>query len=153
MKIHKFLGYAACPILISIFLYRCGPGEGNRQNREDYIKYNQYLVEGKRLYLLHCSNCHQENGKGLGRLYPPLKDSDYLKNMDNLYKVVCSIKYGQSEVIIVNGISYNQPMPANPWLTDLEIAEIITYVYSTWGENEELFTHQKTGRILDSCNH
>ncbi|MEM6522979.1 MAG: c-type cytochrome, partial [Bacteroidota bacterium] len=31
-------------------------------------------------YLQHCSSCHQKNGEGLARLYPPLADSDYLEN-------------------------------------------------------------------------
>ena len=147
MKENNFFPVLLLLLMITVLL-SCGgkPGE-----RKDQIKYRQYLVEGKRLYLKHCSNCHQETGEGLGRLYPPLKDSDYLKNKDNLASVICSVKYGQSGEVIVNGITFNQPMPANPWLTDLEIAEIITYVYSTWGGMEELITHRQAGMALDTC--
>jgi mono/diheme cytochrome c family protein len=120
-------------------------------SREDRIKYKQYLVEGKRLYLLHCSNCHQQDGSGLARLYPPLKNSDYLENHEE--QVICSIKYGQSGELTINNMVFNQPMPSNPRLTHLEIAEITTYVYSTWGPKKKLFTHQEVGRILDECKH
>jgi cytochrome c551 len=135
-------------ILILFILFSCG---GEPGSRKENIKYRQYLVEGKRLYLRHCSNCHMENGEGLGRLYPPLKDSDYLQNVENLSGVICSVKYGQTGEIIVNGITFNQPMPENPWLTNLEIAEILTYIYSTWGGMEELITHQQIAVALDSC--
>jgi mono/diheme cytochrome c family protein len=127
----------------------CGPDGTNQQSRQEKIKFKQYLIEGKRLYLLHCSNCHQEDGTGLARLYPPLKDSDYMKK--NEKEVICSIKYGQSGEIQVNGIIYNQLMPGNPRLTNLEIAEIMTYIYSTWGEEEKMFNYLEIGQVLDSC--
>lgn len=132
-----------------LFFPHCGSGDMNQMNREARIKYKQYLVEGKRLYMLHCSNCHQEDGSGLARLYPPLKNSNYLDNNED--QVICSIKYGQSGELIVNDIIFNQPMPSNPRLTNLEIAEITTYLYSTWGHKKKLFTHQEVGEILNDC--
>jgi mono/diheme cytochrome c family protein len=141
-------------IWLSVLFYQCGTGESNgessqEESRQERIKRKQYLIEGKRLYLLHCSNCHQEDGSGLARLYPPLKESDYLKN--NEKSVICSIKYGQSGEITVNGVIYNQPMPSNLRLTDLEIAEIGTYIYNTWGGKKKLFTHREIDQILGSC--
>jgi mono/diheme cytochrome c family protein len=150
MRTGKAIFFPIVFIFLFAFFCRCGSGEGNQLNRQDKIKYKQYLVEGKRLYLQHCSNCHHEDGTGLARLYPPLKGSDYLGN--NEKKVICSIKNGQSGEITINGIQFNQPMPSNPRLTNLEIAEITTYVYSTWGGKKKLFTHVEVGEILHECN-
>jgi mono/diheme cytochrome c family protein len=151
MRIVSTLVFSVLVYGAVIFFSQCGSRDTNQMSREDRIKYKQYLVEGKRLYLLHCSNCHQQDGSGLARLYPPLKNSDYLENHEE--QVICSIKYGQSGELTINNMVFNQPMPSNPRLTHLEIAEITTYVYSTWGPKKKLFTHQEVGRILDECKH
>ena len=33
---------------------------------------------GKRLYEQHCQSCHMPDGKGLGKLIPPLAGADYV---------------------------------------------------------------------------
>ncbi len=112
-------------------------------------KFKQYLVEGERLYLLHCSNCHQRDGQGLRRVYPPVAGSDYLEA--NLNDVICGMKYGLQGEVTVNGIKYNQAMPGVPSLTELEIAEIATYLYNSWGAHRGVVDTRVIGPILDSC--
>jgi mono/diheme cytochrome c family protein len=115
----------------------------------DDPKFRQYMVEGERLYIQHCSNCHQRDGKGLRRVYPPLAGSDYLQN--NLSSVICSMKYGLQGEINVQGVKYNQAMPGVPSLTELELAEIATYIYNSWGGQHERIDPRRIGPILDSC--
>lgn len=112
-------------------------------------KFKQYLVEGERLYIQHCSNCHQADGKGLGRVYPPLAPSEFMN--DNFETVICSIKFGMSREIVVNGEVYNQPMPGIPSLTELEIAEIATYIYNSWGHDRGLIGVNYMTSILEGC--
>lgn len=113
------------------------------------IRLMQYMAEGRRLYGLHCANCHQKDGSGLARLYPPLKNSDYLKN--NFTKALCGIRYGQNHPIIVNGVDFNQPMPANPRLTDLEIAEISTFVYNEFADSVVIITMNHVRDSMKLC--
>lgn len=98
----------------------------------------QYYSNGKRLYEKYCSNCHMNDGKGLGKLIPPLAKSDYLK--ENRGSLPIILKYGLKGPITVNGIEYNQPMPANPDLTDLEIVELLTFVNNSWGNSNGGFS-------------
>jgi mono/diheme cytochrome c family protein len=112
-------------------------------------KFQQYFVQGQVLYEKHCSNCHQKNGQGLGRLYPPLASSDFLQN--NFEKSLCLIRYGMEGEITVNGKSYNKRMPTIPSLTDLEIAEIATYISNSWGHEQGLIDVAKSAKILDAC--
>lgn len=102
------------------------------------LKTKQYAIAGQEMYLKHCANCHQVDGSGLGLVIPPLKDSDYLK--ENIARTVRIIRYGQQGEIVVNGETYNQPMPANPSLTPIEIAQIATYIYTKWGDEEKLIS-------------
>lgn len=117
---------------------------------KESVKLDQYIVEGRDLYLQHCSNCHQKNGEGLGRLYPPLNKSDFLT--DNQEQVMCLIKNGISGPIVVNGIEYNQPMPGLSELTALEIAEITTYIYNKWELKAGLFDVKFAEKALQACD-
>lgn len=112
------------------------------------IQGKQYYVQGEQLYLKHCSNCHQKSGKGLGLLYPPLAASDYLQNKAAVF---CLIKNGQAGELTVNGKIYNQAMPGFPLLTDLEIAEIATYIYNAWGNNEGHVEIAQVNEALKNC--
>lgn len=113
-------------------------------------KFQQYFAQGQVLYEKHCSNCHQKNGKGLGRLYPPLASSDFLSN--NFEKSFCLMKYGIQGEIIVNGQGFNKAMPAIPSLTELEIAEIATYIGNSWGQEKGLIDVTQTSKILSGCS-
>ncbi|MGB0403806.1 MAG: c-type cytochrome [Salibacteraceae bacterium] len=81
---------------------------------------------GKELYEEKCANCHGIEGNGLQQLYPPIKNSDYLiKNQEML---ACMIRYGQEGAITVNGVGFNESMPAQPLLSDIDIYNIINYI-------------------------
>jgi len=113
------------------------------------IRLRQYMAAGKRLYSLHCANCHQLDGKGLARLYPPLKGADYLKQ--NKKEAICGIRYGQKGEIFVNGVMYNQEMPGIPGISELEIAEIATYIYTEFADTVQIITLNQVKEILATC--
>ena len=139
----KVYGFILC--MAGFLWISCSPG----QKQGESVKFQQYFVEGEQLYLTHCSNCHQKNGKGLGLLYPPLDQSDYMDN--NLQEVVCLMKYGKSGEIVVNGKVYNQPMPGVITLTSLEIAEIATYIYNSWSHKRGIIEVIEVTKTLDQC--
>lgn len=112
-------------------------------------KFKQYYIQGEELYLKHCSNCHQKNGTGLGLVYPPLNKSDYMDQ--NFESVLCLMKNGTKGNLMVNGKTFNQPMPGVSTLTNLEIAEIATYIYNTWDNNRGLIDVKEANQALDSC--
>jgi mono/diheme cytochrome c family protein len=114
---------------------------------ESAIKHEQYVAEGFTLFQTHCANCHQRDGKGLENLYPALS-TDYLKDKA---QVICWIKNGVHQPMTVNGKIYNRAMPANPDLKELEIAEIMTYVYATWGKETEITTVKTVQTALEKC--
>ncbi|MEQ8470847.1 MAG: cytochrome c [Marinoscillum sp.] len=130
----------------------CGGSENGKGQKTDHrteIKLKQYIVQGKQLYNTYCSNCHQADGSGLAQLYPPLANSDYL--LENLPRAACTIKNGMNGEITVNGVKFNQMMPANKNLSPLEIAEILTYITNSWGNDAGLSDVQIMNRWLSKC--
>lgn len=130
-------------------LFASCAGNSNPNKDSHSIKFQQYYLQGQLLYINHCSNCHQEDGRGLARLYPPLDTSDY---MNNRKAVLCGIRKGIQGSIVVNGVEFNQPMPAIPSLTDLEVAEIATYIYNTWSHSEGIIEVKEVSQLLSTCD-
>lgn len=115
------------------------------QQIED-LKTKQYAIQGQQLYLSYCSNCHQDDGSGLKRLIPPLRESDYM--LDDVARTIRIIHHGAQGEMTVNGVLYNQPMPGNPQLTPLEIAQINTYLYNVWGHQKGLVSSKQVNEAL-----
>lgn len=133
-----FVGY------LMLFTLSC-----DRAKQQNDNKFTNYFRQGELLYTKHCSNCHQADGSGLGRLYPPVKQSDYMN--ENFEQVLCLMRNGIRGELTVNGVQYNQAMPGVPTLTDLEIAEIATYIYNAWGNEYGLIDVKEAERILNTC--
>jgi mono/diheme cytochrome c family protein len=89
------------------------------------------IKRGKEVYITDCQSCHLEDGKGTPDINPPLAKADYLKKpAKTLINVILK---GQSGEVIVNGKKYNAIMPAQSYLSDQQIADVLNYVRNTWG--------------------
>lgn len=139
-------------VMLSLLLAACTSkpsGEVKEMNRDEEVKMEQYMVAGELLFAQYCANCHQSDGKGLAELYPPLDASDYLES--NLGDLPCIIKNGIQGELVVNGVSYNQVMPGLSMLTDLEIAEISTYVANAWSNDYGYIGVKEVTSALSAC--
>ncbi|WP_421764390.1 c-type cytochrome [Ekhidna sp.] len=141
-------------VVLTIVLFSCGGGTEKKEEKSssltsrDEIRLKQYQVQGAKVYATYCANCHQQDGKGLASLYPPLAGSDYL--LENLPRAACIIKNGQSKEIVVNGVTYNQMMPGNP-ITNLEVAEVLTFIANAWGNEGGLVGVKDVDKWLEEC--
>lgn len=87
---------------------------------------------GAKIFTTNCASCHQANGKGEPGAFPPLAGNALVTGQ--AAKVIHIVKDGLNGKIIVGGKTYNAQMPA--WkgtLSDSDIASVITYIRSTWG--------------------
>jgi len=92
-------------------------------------------VIGKRLYTQNCVVCHQSTGLGVAGQFPPLVGSEWVnsdsKHGDN-HLVMLMLNGLQGSMQVLGG-SYNNAMPQWKQLTDDQIAAILTYIRSDWG--------------------
>lgn len=105
--------------------------------------------QGEILYQNFCANCHMEDGSGLKNIIPPLASADYVKNNQEL--LPCIIRNGQEGEITVNGIKYNSPMAGTNRLSPFEIANIINYINTAWGNDFGYAKFEEIKEILEEC--
>jgi mono/diheme cytochrome c family protein len=88
-------------------------------------------VDGKQLYGAKCAACHQATGLGVAGVFPPLAGAEWVLGSE---KVLISILlHGLQGEIVVKGNTYKGVMPAFGTLADEEIAAVLTYIRSDWG--------------------
>ncbi len=88
---------------------------------------------GGAVYSSNCASCHGPDGLGVAGAFPPLVEHvGHLYNADRDY-LPHLILYGLQGPIEVAGQTYNGQMPAWKQLGDDEIAEVLNYTLSRWG--------------------
>ncbi len=90
------------------------------------------IAAGHRLFISICAACHQPTGQGLPNVFPPLAGSDFL-NADKS-RAIQIVLHGRQGEVVVNGMKFNNNMPSFP-LTDDNIADVLTYVYNSFGNS------------------
>ena len=105
------------------------------------------IAAGRQKYMETCFACHQSEGQGIANAFPPLSKSDYL-NSDK-QRAIKSVIRGLTGEITVNGVTYNSVMPAQA-LSDEEVAEVLTYVYNSWGNNKSIIQTKDVEAVRNS---
>ena len=92
---------------------------------------DQRIAMGEKLYTLNCAACHQAKGQGLTGAFPPLANSDYFAK--DPMKAVHAVLNGLPGPITVNGNDYNAVMPNLSYLSDPDVAAVVTFVLNSFG--------------------
>ncbi len=89
------------------------------------------LAGGAGSYYRYCSACHQMNGMGASGRFPPLMGTDWVTgDKDRLIKVILS---GMEGSLQIGNEVYNGVMPQHSFLSNREVAEVLTYIRSNFG--------------------
>ena len=141
MKFNKII-----PVLLIAALTACGgnkqqsgetsAGQTEMTEEEAQIKSSaETMIEhpGKEVYDAVCLACHMADGSGVPGMHPPLANTEWVTgDKERLIKIVLQ---GMSGKIEVNGKTYNSIMPPNSHLTDRQIANVLSYVRSSFGND------------------
>ena len=114
---------------LTFFLGSCGSNTGNNATSGAVA---QPAASGQAIYNKTCITCHQANGEGLPGAFPPLKGNDVVNDGDATQHVHVVLHGLQG--VRVGGVVYGGVMP--PFaaaLNDTEVADIIDYERSSWG--------------------
>lgn len=105
----------------------------------------QQIAAGKALYSGTCSVCHQGNGEGLPDVFPPLAGSDYL--LADKERAIGVVLNGLSGAVTVNGKTYHSVMPPMSQLNNDEVANILTFVLNSFGNEDGVVTAGQVAKV------
>ena len=104
--------------------------------------------KGAQVYVgMGCVACHQSSGQGTPGQFPPLAGSDWV-NAEGPNRIIRIVLNGASGPIRVLGNDFNNAMV--PWkdtLSDEQIASVLTYVRSEWGNKASPVTPEQVKAI------
>lgn len=108
--------------------------------------FDEQMKFGKQVYGKTCVACHQAEGQGIASAFPPLANSDYL-NAD-VDRAIGIVLHGLTGEITVNGEKYNSIM-TKQMISQDEVANVLTYVYNSWGNNGTVVTPEMVKKVKD----
>jgi aldose sugar dehydrogenase len=94
-------------------------------------------VSGRTLYAQYCASCHKDDGKGVTGTFPPLHRSKTVADKKALIDIVLK---GMKGPVTINGVNYDQQMPSFSFLGDQQLADLLSYVRSNFGNNAAAVT-------------
>lgn len=132
-------------VLLLLLLSSCGGKKTNTLSNK--ATSSSIENEGKNVYLKYCLACHQTDGSGVPGMYPPLKNSDWLGKDKEI--LIRQILEGIQGIIVVNGKEYNQIMPKQDYLTDKQIANVLSYVLKEMGNLPDSITVSDVAKVRE----
>jgi nitrite reductase (NO-forming) len=103
------------------------------------------VEKGKAVYMQTCFVCHQPGGLGVPGQIPPLAESDFLmKSKDDAIRAVVIGRTGET---VVNGKVYKGTMIPLAYLTDEQIANVLTYTRNSWGNKGDAVSASEVAKI------
>jgi mono/diheme cytochrome c family protein len=130
--------------IVAVFvlgMIACGSPKGKKVEQKSAEITQQVEHPGKIIYKRHCLSCHQVNAGGIPKMYPPLANNKVISGeKEPLIGIVLN---GMSGEIEVNGETYNGVMASYRNLSDNDIADVLNYLRSEFGNSGEKITTEE----------
>lgn len=105
-------------------------GKPTSNTSKTSINVKKAIASGKAVYTQNCVVCHQVDGGGVQNMNPPLIKTSYV--LGDKSTLVSILLKGMSQQEI-DGEVYTNVMPSFEFLTDQQIADVLTYVRNSFG--------------------
>ena len=102
---------------------------------------------GKKVFSANCQTCHQANGVGVPGQYPPLAGSEFTNGGSRRMGMI--VLKGLQGPVKVKGQQFGSAV-MQPWdktLTDKQIADVMTYERSDWGNSASAVTPEQIAAL------
>lgn len=104
-----------------------------RPDAEEDNLLNGQFAGGEKIYHTYCVTCHQPNGEGAPGRFPPIAGTDWVTgDKERLIKIILN---GLEGNIKVKGEVYDSVMPQHSFLSDKEVAEVLTFIRTNFENN------------------
>lgn len=100
---------------------------------------------GAEIYTRYCATCHQGDGNGIENAFPPISGTEWANGDKG--RIIRLVLYGMQGPIEVKGKTYNNVMTPHGFLTDGQVAAVLTYVRSNFGNDAEEVFPDEVSRV------
>ncbi|BFG80851.1 cytochrome c [Paraburkholderia terrae] len=106
---------------------------------------------GAQTYMAKCSSCHGQDGRGQGQWIPTLAGSASSMIKEGASSI--NVTLNGSGRIVANGVpdAYRMP-PFRKQLSDQEIADVLTFVRTSWGNRGGAVNRDDVKRLRERTN-
>ncbi len=103
------------------------------------------VARGKIVYTKICAACHMAQGNGVPNMNPPLIKTSYV--LGDKTKLITIVLNGFNEDVAINGQTYSNNMTPHSDLSDMEIADVLTYVRKSFGNTAGAVTAAEVKKV------
>lgn len=104
------------------------------------------IAHGEAVFTANCAACHQAGGEGLPGAFPPLKANAAVNDADPTLHIH-TVLFG-AHGLTIGGVNYASQMPPfGPQLRDQDVADVIDYERSAWGNHGPPVSAAEVARI------
>jgi len=119
------------------------PGPSRMPNTPEAV---QVFSEGRRVYEAKCATCHGSDGKGYPPHYPPLANNQSIETESAVNPIRMVLNGGYPPGTRKNPYPYGMP-PFAQELSDAEIAAVVTYIRTAWGNRGSPVTAREANAL------
>lgn len=106
--------------------------------------------KGQLVFERNCQQCHQATGLGVAGQFPPLAGSEWVL-AEGPNRVIRNVLNGVNGPFTVKGVQYNNNMFAfRDLLSDQDVAAVLTFIRSEWGNNAPPVKPDQVKKIRDA---
>jgi len=100
---------------------------------------------GGEIYARYCATCHQSDGNGIERAFPTLRGTEWANGDKG--RLIRLVLYGMQGPIEVKGETYNNVMTPHGFLTDDQVAAVLTFVRSNFDNDADEVFPDEVARV------
>lgn len=119
--------------------------EALAQEAQTEVVLSPRLAAGKDVYQTYCMACHQADGKGVPGMNPPLVATDWVTG--DKTRLINVILKGLNEKIEIAGESYQNVMASHSFLTDEQIANVLSYIRNSFGNEASDISEEEVAAL------
>ena len=128
-------------LLLAPLLGGCGGGE----RAPGGSAAQQQMAFGQRVYQQQCITCHQAGGRGVSGIYPTLHQTKWTEG--DRGRLIRLVLHGMEGPVEIKGETYDQRMQPLSYLTDEQVAAVLTYVRQNFGNDASAVAPQEVAAV------
>jgi mono/diheme cytochrome c family protein len=105
----------------------------------------QGMKDGEQIYAHYCRACHEPDGSGAPRIYPPLPGNALLQSADPSSTLRITLDGAQTVTTPRAPNTGSMPSYARD-LSDQQIADVTNYIRNSWGNSAPLVTPEQVAK-------